>query len=119
MNSSAEFVSALLLGDLDEGRLLLHQVFHDTGWRLVEAHSRKDAIDRLKRETIHVVITRSDSPCWNWKTVLHSLKRRVHPPQLIVTSHTADERLWSEVLSCGGYDALTEPFRRQENERGV
>jgi DNA-binding response OmpR family regulator len=119
VKSREDFVYALLLGEYDEGRLLIHQVFREAGWGLIEARGRKEALERLEHNPVHVVITRSDSPDCDWKTVLQNLKRRLHPPQLIVTSRTADERLWSEVLSCGGYDVLPEPFRREEIERVV
>jgi DNA-binding response OmpR family regulator len=38
---------------------------------------------------------------------------------LIVTSRTADEHLWAEVLNIGGYDVLPQPFNRDEVERVV
>jgi len=41
------------------------------------------------------------------------------PPQLVVTSRTADDYLWSEVLNCGGYDVLPRPLNRDEVERVV
>jgi hypothetical protein len=41
------------------------------------------------------------------------------PPQLIVTSRTADESLWAEVLNIGGYDVMALPFERLEVERVI
>ena len=119
MKNRADSVSALLLGEYDDGRLLIHEIFRDAGWRLFEARGGEDALDHLEQVVIHVVIARSEFPGWDWKQVLHKLKYRKKPPQLIVTSRTADEQLWSEVLNCGGYDVLTEPFRRDEVERVV
>jgi DNA-binding response OmpR family regulator len=119
MKNREDSVCALLLGEFDEGRLLFHQVFHDAGWKLVEARDREQALEQLRHNSVHVVITRSESPHWDWKKVLNNLRRRAKPPQLIVTSRTADEHLWSEVLNCGGYDVLQEPFRRDEVERVI
>jgi DNA-binding response OmpR family regulator len=119
MNSPEDSVCALLLGEHDDGRLLIQQVFRDAGWRLLEACDRKKAQQHLNQDPIHVVIARCEAPGWDWKQVLRNLRRRAHPPQLIVTSRTADEHLWSEVLNCGGYDVLLEPFRRDEIERVV
>jgi DNA-binding response OmpR family regulator len=112
-------VCALLVGEYDDNRLLIHQVFRDFGWRLYEARDWKKALEHLNHDAVHVVITRSHCPGWDWKKVLRNLSRRAQPPQLIVTSSTADEKLWSEVLNCGGYDLLPEPFRREEVERVV
>ena len=41
------------------------------------------------------------------------------PPQLIVTSRTADDHLWAEVLNIGGFDVLAQPLERDEVERVV
>jgi DNA-binding response OmpR family regulator len=119
MKDPQDSVCALLLGEFGDDRSLLHQVFRDAGWRLLEASGRREALARLKEESVHVVITRSECPGGGWKRVLYSLRRRPQPPQLIVTSRSPDEQLWSEVLSCGGYDLLAEPFRRDEVERVV
>ena len=45
--------------------------------------------------------------------LLRPRRLRVVPP-LIVASHDADSRLWSEVLHLGGYDVLTIPFLARE-----
>jgi DNA-binding response OmpR family regulator len=119
MKNREDFLCALLLGEFDDSRLLIHEIFQDAGWRLLEAQGRKEALDHLEQDAVHVVITRSEFSGWDWKKVLSNLRRRKRPPQLIVTSRTADEHLWSEVLNCGGYDVLPEPLRRDEVERVV
>jgi len=42
-----------------------------------------------------------------------------HPPQLVVASRTADDRLWAEVLNIGGYDVLAQPFDSDEVSRVI
>ena len=42
------------------------------------------------------------------------LNRKVAPPNLIVFSRLADERLWAEVLNLGGFDVLMTPFEPEE-----
>lgn len=119
MKSREDSVCALLVGEYDDNRLLLYQVFRDAGWRLYEARDWKRAQEHLDNDAVHVVITRPQCHGWDWKKMLHNLTRRAHPPQLIVTSRTADDQLWSEVLNCGGYDLLAEPFHRDEVERVI
>ena len=119
MNSRDESVCALLVGDFPESRALIRDVFREAGWRLIEARDRKGAKEHLQRDSVQVLIMNSQVPGWPWKTVLRNLARMSQPPQLIVTSRTADDHLWSEVLNCGGYDVLPEPFRRDEVERVV
>jgi DNA-binding NtrC family response regulator len=112
-------VSALLVGDYESDRLLLHDVFRKPGWRLFEARGPRRAMQFLERSPVQVVIAESRTPKWNWQRILSDLRRLAHPPQLIVTSHLADDYLWAEVLNIGGYDVLPQPFERDEVERVV
>jgi DNA-binding response OmpR family regulator len=119
MSYRDELVCALLVGEYEESRLLMLDVFRQEGWQLIEARDRKRALEHLQTQSIHVVITSSEVAGWPWKTVLRNLNRMSNPPQLIVTSRTADDYLWAEVLNCGGYDVLPEPFRHDEVKRVV
>ena len=112
-------VSALLVGEYGGSRLLLHEIFRDSGWRLIEAPDRGKALAQLEENPVQVVIANCDAPNANWKEILENLGHMPRPPQLVVTSRTADEHLWAEVLNCGAYDVLPEPFRRDEIERVI
>jgi DNA-binding response OmpR family regulator len=119
MSNSNYSICALLVGEYEEDRLLMHETFAEAGWLLLEAPDRKRALRHLDRDPIQVVITSCEVPRWDWRRVLRNLRRMARPPQLIVTSRTADERLWSEVLNCGGYDVLPQPFRKDEIQRVI
>jgi len=119
MTDRNDSVCAMLVGEYGDSRLLIHEIFRDAGWRLIEARDRRSALGHLDHDRIHVVIANCETPGCNWRQLLRILSQRVCPPQLIVTSRTADDHLWSEVLNCGGYDVLPEPFRRDEIERVV
>jgi DNA-binding response OmpR family regulator len=112
-------VSALLVGEYENDRLLVHDVFGRLGWRLFEAPKRRQALQCLHQHPVQVVIAESSIPQWHWKRVLRDLRTLTHPPQLIVTSRNADESLWAEVLNFGGYDLLARPFEADEIERVV
>jgi DNA-binding response OmpR family regulator len=112
-------VSALLVGEYESDRQLLQGVFRDAGWRLFEVSDRKQALDCLQREPVQVVISEKNGPRWHWKRLLNDLRQLAHPPQLIVTSRTADDYLWAEVLNIGGFDVLPQPLDRDEVERVV
>jgi DNA-binding response OmpR family regulator len=112
-------VSALAVGEFEQDRPLLQQIFRDLGWRLFEARDRRHAIKCLARNRIDVVIAETEVPRWNWRKVLNDIRRLAQPPQLIVTSRTADDHLWAEVLNIGGYDVLPQPFARDEVERVI
>ncbi len=112
-------VSALLVGEFPSERMLVQDIFRQCGWRLLEAPDRRRALHSLGRNEVHVVIAESDLPKWNWRKVLTDLRRLAVPPQLVVTSRTADEHLWAEVLNIGAYDVLAQPLDREEVERVV
>src|SRR3982751_4562120 len=109
----------LAIGEFIADRLLLHDVCRNSGWKLIEARDRRHAMKVLERKPVHVVIAEADLPNWKWKNILGDLRRLVQTPQLIVTSRTADDYLWAEVLNLGGYDVLPQPFERDEVERVV
>ena len=109
----------LAIGEFTADRLLLHDVSRNSGWKLIEARDRRHAMKVLDRKPVHVVITEADLPNWKWKNVLSDLRRLAQTPQLIVTSRTADDYLWAEVLNLGGYDVLPQPLQRDEVERVV
>jgi DNA-binding response OmpR family regulator len=112
-------LSALLIGEFATDRLLVHDIFRSHGWRLFEAHDRRHALEFLGRHPLQVVIAESELPAWNWKRILSDLRRMAPSPQLVVTSRTADDYLWAEVLNVGGYDVLPQPLLRDEVERVV
>jgi DNA-binding response OmpR family regulator len=114
-----DFICALLVGAEPESRLMLHNVFRDAGWRLYQASDRKQALGYLEQKLVQVVIANADVPGWPWKRALQDLRGMARPPQLVVTSRTADEFLWAEVLNWGAYDVLVQPLRREEVERVV
>jgi DNA-binding response OmpR family regulator len=113
------FVSALMVGEYENDRMLVHDVFRKLGWRLFEACDRRRAMDYLGRHPVQVVLAESAMPRWNWRRVLRDLRQLSRPPQLIVTSRSADDSLWAEVLNVGGYDVLARPFQVDEVERVV
>jgi len=112
-------VSALLVGEFDQDRLLVDDIFRRAGWRLFEVPGGREAMECLERNPVQVVIVEKEGPGWHWKNVLSDLRQLTHPPQLIVTSRNADDRLWAEVLNIGGYDVLPQPLNPDEVRRVV
>jgi len=112
-------VSALLVGDYESECALLRGIFRDAGWRLWEAPNRLRALATLRQHPVEVVISEKDGLRWNWRRLFNDLRDLAQPPQLIVTSRTANDSLWAEVLNIGAYDVLPQPFHRDEVERVV
>jgi DNA-binding response OmpR family regulator len=112
-------VSALLVGDFENDRLLIHEIFRKPGWKLYELKDRRKALDYLTSHPVHVVISEAETPRWNWRRILSDLRLLNRPPQLIVTSRKADDCLWAEVLNVGAFDLLLQPLDREEAERVI
>jgi len=118
-NLREDGISALMMGEFKNDRVLLHEIFGEAGWRLLEAHDRRHALDFLEKNRLQVVIAETQGRGWTWKSLLSDLRRFAEPPQLVVTSPLADEGLWSEVLNLGAYDLLAQPLVRDEVERVI
>jgi hypothetical protein len=74
---------------------------------------------RLSLDSITVVVCDSGLPDGGWKDLLAYSADAPNGPALIVTSQTADEALWAEVLNLGGYDVLAQPFDQLEVTRVI
>jgi len=73
-----------------------------------------------RRDDISVIVCNDDSRSMMWKKILNYVDDLVSPrPCLVVSSRLADDYLWSEVLSSGGWDVLAKPFDRIEVLRSV
>ena len=112
-------LSAIWLGLSKRDGALLHEIFHQSGWRLFTVRDRRRALACMARHSIAVVIAENDLPGCNWKTVLADLHLLACPPQLIVASPHADDHLWAEALNVGAFDVLAQPLDREEVQRVV
>src|SRR2546423_518936 len=99
-------VCVLAIGEFAADGPLLKNVSQEAGWKLMEARDRQRAMKLLNSQRVHVVLAEGDLPQWKWENVLSDLECLPQAPELIVTSRTADDHLWAEVLNLGGYDVL-------------
>lgn len=107
----------LLLSPHEEDSKVVQSVFCYPGW-IVERHrSLSDARGVLGKPA--VILCERDLPDGDWKDVLDALASQPDPAAFIVISPHADELLWAEVLSLGGYDVLQKPFDISEVTRVV
>ncbi len=87
----------------------------ESGWELHLARTFQEAVTVMQTQRAGVVLSETrfaDGHCW--RDLLKEIQRHEFPPMLIVADRLADERLWSEVLSLGGYDLLLKPFEPEE-----
>jgi len=108
--ASESAIEILLIGPPDSRRFALRNILIPPQWEIREAATYGEAVRILDDSRIGVSICDTEMEDGNWQMLLAHLQSRSNPPNLIVSSRLADERLWAEVLNLGGYDVLVQPF---------
>jgi DNA-binding response OmpR family regulator len=114
-----EKVSILVISPDPEDQTALRRILHHSNWSISHCGSAADALEQVPSAVPAVILCERDLPDGNWKTVLAACENRPDSPLLLVTSKTADENLWAEVLNLGGYDVLMKPFELGEVTRVI
>jgi DNA-binding response OmpR family regulator len=112
-------VTVLAVSPHEEDHILLRAIFGHSNWQLRTARHWHDAQTQLTTRRFSVVVSDAGLPDADWKGVLNGLAKLPDSPVLIVSSRTADERLWAEVLNLGAYDLLMKPFDQTEVVRVI
>jgi two-component system KDP operon response regulator KdpE len=107
-------LSILSISTASEDHRVLREILKDSGWRIAQARTCREALARLSRRHMPLVICESNLSDGTWRDMLHRIHALASPPVLIVTSRLADDHLWAEVLNLGGYNVLAKPFRESE-----
>lgn len=107
---SDEPIFVLLIGPSASPRCPLRDILIPPRWETSETCTYGRATDILESRDVGVAICDTEIDGGHWQLLLETLQRRANPPNVIVSSRLADERLWSEVLNLGGYDVLVQPF---------
>jgi DNA-binding NtrC family response regulator len=93
---------------------LLRSIIGHTNWIFHCVPDLSGAIRFLEKNMVPVVVCSKELPGGTWKNVLAAARRFPNPPEMLVYTAQADDRLWMEVLNSGGYDLLPVPFNRDE-----
>ncbi len=93
---------------------LLKEWLQQREWVVNDAGDSQNGVAVAAQGPAAIVITEAQLPDGTWRDLLSGLDQFEVPPRLIVTSRTADEQLWTEVLDSGGYDVLAQPLDRGE-----
>jgi DNA-binding NtrC family response regulator len=86
-------------------------------WKVQRRGTLPAAMAVVRASSIPIVICDCDEAPGIWTAMLEEFDKSAESPYLIVTSRTADERLWAEALNRGAYDVLAKPFDPMEAER--
>jgi DNA-binding NtrC family response regulator len=114
MQDAGDAISILTVSAADDEILFLEHFAANSRWRFDYVRTCAEAASYLKENEVAVVLCSSELPDGNWKTLLARAGDRPNRPRVIVITGSMDDRLWSEVLECGGYDILAKPLDREE-----
>jgi DNA-binding NtrC family response regulator len=109
-----EAVTVLLVSSDPDDRVSFRSIFGLSNWRLCEAATCGEAVRLAAWTQIPVVVCEQSLPDGDWDILLERLAALPLRPNVVVTSRLADDRLWADVLSLGGYDVLAQPLDASE-----
>ncbi len=114
-----EKFSLLVISPHKDDRSAVSQILQNPCWRIEHAASLEDAGKRLHERFASVILCETTLPDGSWKDLLARLHDLPVRPSVVVISRHANDDLWADVLSSGGYDVLSKPFDRRELVRVV
>src|SRR5262249_42486198 len=100
--------TVLVVSPITENRERLQQALHGIHWKIQGVQTYRETLAVLRREWPHVIICECPLADGSWKDLLSLVAPLLDAPLLIVTSRSADDYLWSEVLNMGGHDVLVQ-----------
>ena len=93
----------------------LLEILDEKNVQVYPAADFREAQRRLSGpDSYDLVLTDAELPDGSWRDLLQLLLESERPCEMIVCSRVGDEQLWAEVLQCGAYDLLVEPYEGQE-----
>ena len=104
----------LLVGIVGSDGTCLDKILLDYNWQSHRVGNCREALEFLNQHHVPVVLSEAKLSDGSWREILNGMASLSEPPNLIVLSRLADDRLWAEVLNLGGYDVLMTPFAAEE-----
>ena len=102
-----------------EDRLSLEAILSPCEWDVIWTRTCAEAVAAVRRTAAPIIVCDQRFIDGEWQGLLNELGKEPCPPEFILASRLADERLWAELLNLGGYNLLTKPFRPEEVIRTI
>jgi DNA-binding NtrC family response regulator len=102
-----------------EDRLSLEPILSPYEWEVIWTRTCAEAAAAVRRTAHPIIVCDERFADGEWKELWNELGKNPCPPEFILASRLADERLWAELLNLGGYNLLTKPFRPEEVIRTI
>jgi two-component system repressor protein LuxO len=81
------------------------------------ASNFRDAQQKLSTHPYNLLFVDPELPGGSWQRLLQWMMQSGKHCEVIVCSRCGDEQLWAEVLQCGAYDLISEPYEQREVAR--
>jgi len=114
MSDSGKTQTILFVGIAEHDSLSLDKILLNSDWQVHRAGNCQGGFELLEQHNVSVVLSEPQLSDGSWRELLNGMASLSVPPNLIVSSRLADDRLWAEVLSLGGFDVLMTPFEAKE-----
>jgi DNA-binding NtrC family response regulator len=115
LEGSADLVvTVLAISSRQEDHAALQEILGHSNWVMFQARDCRQAVQFLGKHPAGVIVCDYDLPDGTWQDIQSSVSALEAPPPVIVSACQADDRVWAEVLSLGGYDVLPKPFDSSE-----
>lgn len=98
-------------------RLGLLTILERSGMDTHVAGDFRDGQLKLLEQSYDLLFVDAEIPGGPWHRLLQAIVAADKNCEVIVCSRHGDERLWAEVLQCGAYDLIAEPFEEGEVTR--
>jgi CheY-like chemotaxis protein len=111
-------VTVLSFSPAENDHAVLEQAFRESSLTLypncrlalLRSPSVAATLASLREQRIPIVLCDRDEQPDAWREILAASRSLATPPCVIVTSVSADDREWTELLNAGAFDLLAKPF---------
>lgn len=84
------------------------------GFELECAAGFQDGVRRISGlDSIDLILADAELPDGSWRNLMLFVQNAGKACDMIICARLGDHQLWAEVIQCGAYDLIAEPFESQ------
>ena len=96
-------------------RSCLMPLLDGQGFQIECATGYQDAVRKLSDgHTVDLILADAELPDGSWRNLILFAQNSGLRSEMIICAKAGESELWAEVIQCGAYDMIAEPFERQE-----
>ena len=109
----------LVVDDDEDTRSLLCQILENEGYEFLQAADGLEALERLKNETVDLIMTDRAMPRMDGMAFMVTLREQQSTIPILMISAYGEETFWSQAIGLGAIDYLLKPFKLEDVVRVV